>query len=299
LQVAKTVDAEILNFDSRQVYADFPCVTAQPSAQEQKRCRHHLYGFLPTKKSMDAGKFTGLARSVIQDIFCRGKLPILVGGTGLYLRALVYGLAPIPDIPQEMHDQIMNECRTYGPEALYRRLQAEDPETAARLHPRDRQRITRALEVKAGTGRPLSWWIREYPCDTPRYTCLHLGLWADLEELTPRLEARIEQMMAQGAMQEIERAWDGCPDESAPGWSGIGCFELLQVLLGRWSWPEARQAWLKNTRAYAKRQLTWFKKVPDIHWLGWTEVNLVSSPWFQERVNRLLRGEPGCASITY
>jgi tRNA dimethylallyltransferase len=128
---------------------------------------------------------------------------------------------------------------------------------------------------------------------------LYLGLWADLEELTPRLEARIEQMMAQGAMQEIERAWDKCPEESAPGWSGIGCWELLQVLLGRWSWPEARQAWLKSTRAYAKRQLTWFKKVPDIHWLGHTGVNLVSSPWFQERVNRLLGTNRDVRPINY
>lgn len=289
LQLAEAVKAEIVNFDSRQVYADFPCVTAQPSAQEQERCRHHLYGFLPTNESMDAGRFAGLARSVIQDIHSRGKLPILVGGTGLYLRALIYGLAPIPDIPRETHDQIMIECRTLGPEVLHQRLQVEDPETAARLHPRDKQRITRALEVRAETGRPLSWWIREYPCDTPRYSSLTLGLWAGLKELIPRLEARIEQMIALGAMQEIERAWHRYPEENAPGWSGIGCWELLQKFLGRWSWTEARQNWLKNTRAYAKRQLTWFKKEPGIYWLGHEDGNAVSSPWFQKSLDRVLK----------
>jgi len=266
LQVAENIEAEIVNCDSRQVYADFPCITAQPSEEDQARCPHHLYGFLPTDQAMDAGRFVTLAQKVIHDVQARGKLPILVGGTGLYLRALIYGLAPIPDIPRAIHTRIQTQCREQGPEELHRRLQAADPETADRLHPRDKQRITRALEVQAATQRPLSWWIRMYPCDKPRYDALTIGLWADLESLAPGLKERIERMWAKGAFQEAARAWQKCPQENAPGWSGIGCWELLQVLLGRWSGPEAKQEWLKNTRAYAKRQLTWFKKESGIRW---------------------------------
>ncbi|MGM0539751.1 MAG: tRNA (adenosine(37)-N6)-dimethylallyltransferase MiaA [Thermodesulfobacteriota bacterium] len=266
LQVARELDAEIVNCDSRQVYADFPCITAQPSAEEKARCAHHLYGFLPSTKSMDAGKFVRMAQDVLADLQSRGKLPVLVGGTGLYMRSLVYGLAPIPDIPQDIHERILTLCQEQGPGKLHHRLQDEDPDTASRLHPHDWQRITRALEVYAATGRPLSWWIRMHPCDQPRYAAKSIGLWSDLEVLTPFLQARIENMCAQGAVQEVEQAWRRCPDESVPGWSGIGCWELLQAFLGRWSLEEAKRAWLKNTRAYAKRQLTWFKKEPSIDW---------------------------------
>jgi len=266
LRVAQEVDAEIVNCDSRQVYADFPCITAQPSAEEKARCVHHLYGFLPSTEPMDAGKFVRLARDVLFDLQSRGKLPILVGGTGLYMRSLVYGLAPIPDIPKDIHERVLALCQEQGPEKLHRRLQDEDPDTAARLHPRDWQRITRALEVSAATGQPLSWWIRMHPCDQPRYAAKNIGLWPELDALTPQLQARIENMCAQGAMQEVELAWRRCPDESAPAWSGIGCWELLQAFSGRWSLEEAKRIWLKNTRAYAKRQLTWFKKESNIEW---------------------------------
>lgn len=266
IQVAQEVDAEIVNCDSRQVYADFPCITAQPSAEEKARCAHHLYGFLPSTESMDAGKFVRLAQDILADLQSRGKLPVLVGGTGLYMRSLVYGLAPIPDIPKDIHEHILTLCQEQGPETLHHRLQDEDPDTASRLHPNDWQRITRALEVHAATGRPLSWWIRMHPCDHPRYAAKCIGLWSDLEVLTPFLQARIENMCAQGALREVEQAWRRCPDESAPGWSSIGCWELLQAFWGRWSLEEAKRTWLRNTRAYAKRQLTWFKKEPSIAW---------------------------------
>ena len=267
LQAAERVGAEIVNCDSRQVYADFPGITAQPSIQDRARYVHHLYGFLPTSRSISAGRFADLAREVIKDIQARGRLPILVGGTGLYLRAIIYGLAPIPDISEPIRSRIARECDQHGPEVLHARLRTLDPKSANRLHPRDRQRITRALEVRAATGYSLSWWLQTYPCDQPIYRTLRLGLWSDLEALTPGLEARIDRMCELGAMQEVDQAWQRCPDEKAPGWSGIGCFELLQVLLGRWSMDQAKKRWLHNTRAYAKRQLTWFQKDPDIVWM--------------------------------
>ncbi|WP_027370178.1 tRNA (adenosine(37)-N6)-dimethylallyltransferase MiaA [Desulfovermiculus halophilus] len=267
LQIAERAGAEIVNCDSRQVYADFPCITAQPSDRDRSRCAHHLYGFLPTEEAIDAGRFIALARPVLEDIHSRGRLPLLVGGTGLYLKALIYGLAPIPEIPSEIRERIEAECKELGPEALHRRLQEVDPESADRLHFRDRQRIARALEVVAATGKSLTWWLRTYPCDQPRYSALKVGLWTDLEDLTPLLKARIGRMLDRGAMQEVEAAWKGCSDEHAPGWSGIGCWELLQVFLGRWSQAEAESVWVKNTRAYAKRQLTWFKKEQDVQWV--------------------------------
>jgi tRNA dimethylallyltransferase len=245
---------------------------------------------LPTEEAIDAGRFTALARPVLEDIHSRGRVPVLVGGTGLYLKALIYGLAPIPEIPSEIRERIGAECRDRGSEALHRRLQEKDPESADRLHPRDRQRIARALEVVTATGKPLTWWLRTYPCDQPRYSFVKVGLWTDLEVLTPLLKARIGKMLARGAMQEVEAAWQGCPDEHAPGWSGIGCWELLQVLLGRWSQAEAESAWVMNTRAYAKRQLTWFKKEQDVHWVQPGDVPMFFNSRLWEKICGLMPG---------
>ena len=288
VQIAQRVQGEIVNCDSRQVYSDFPCITAQPGAEDHAQCAHHLYGFLPTHEAMHAGRFMDLARQKIEELRCRKVLPILVGGTGLYLRALIYGLAPIPRVPPEVHDQIQRECAVSGPQALHRRLQTVDAQSAARIHPRDGQRITRALEVHAATGRSLSWWMRTYPCDQPRYSALVLGLESDLQSLVPRLEHRIERMCTQGALQEVERAWINCPQESAPGWTGIGCWDLLQAYLGKATLAEAKDIWLKKTRAYAKRQLTWFRKEKGILWCSELE---------EETVIRMVWEwmDPGCS----
>jgi len=269
LYLARHFDAEVVNFDSRQVYRDVPIVTAQPSPAEQAVCPHHLYGYLCSDVPVQAGSFVETVRDRIADITARGKLPLLVGGTGLYLKTLIQGIAPIPEIPQEIRERIETMCVSMGSSVLYQRLEGEDPEYAARIHPHDRQRICRALEVLEGTGHPLSWWHRQ-PDRQPavKVRSLKLGVRVDMQELKPLLAKRIRIMLELGAVQEMRNAYAVCPDRRAPAFTGIGCPELLAHLLDHVDLEETKRVWLQKTRAYAKRQTTWFKRDQEITWFA-------------------------------
>jgi tRNA dimethylallyltransferase len=265
LALAKAFPAGVINLDSRQVYRDFPIVTAQPTAEEQSQCPHRLYGFLDSREKVAAGVFAERCNEEIRAFAAEGRLSLLVGGAGLYLRALLEGLAPIPRTPPELMAALLRALEKQGLPALRRRLEQLDPEYAAKIHPNDTQRTLRALEVFEHTGKSFSWWHKQ-PTGAPSYRPLKLGLSMSLEALRPRLGARIERMLEAGALDEIRQAHERCPDRSAPAWSGIGCAELLAWRLGEISLDHAKDLWLKNTRAYAKRQLTWFKCDADILW---------------------------------
>lgn len=256
----------VVNADSRQIYADFPIVTAQPEAHETALCPHLLYGFLPTAEKLGAGEFVRLAQNAIAREHDQGRLCILAGGTGMYLKSLLRGIAAIPPVPPEIDAHWKARVKSEGSQKLHPLLAEIDPAYAARIHPNDPQRIARALAVHEATGRPFSWW-HEQPLPDAPYSPLVLGLTKPLAELEARLKERISLMLERGAREEIERAWARCPDEKAPGWSGIGCRELLALHLGRLSPDEATALWLKNTRAYAKRQMTWFRALADVLWL--------------------------------
>lgn len=258
----------VVNFDSRQVYADFPLITAQPDAEERAACPHHLYGFLPTEEKMTAARFVELAVEKIEEVRADGRLPVLVGGTGMYLRSLLSGIAPIPEIPDAIRSRVLERIRTEGPQKLHAELTRLDPDYAARIHPNDTQRNARAAEVYAATGRTMTWWHTESEHTPAPYDALKVGMRIALDELEPHLARRIGVMLEQGALAEAEAALEKCPDPDAPGWTGIGCAELLAFLRGESSLERAREKWVKNTRAYAKRQLTWFRKERDIHWFA-------------------------------
>ncbi len=265
LALATELGGGVVNFDSRQVYAGLEVVTAQPTARERAVCPHALYGYLPIDTPVRAGAFAGEIMEQARCFRDQGLTPILVGGTGLYLKSLVDGLAPIPDIDPHVREDMVHECRTHGSQVLHGRLQLIDPDYAARIHPNDPQRICRALEVFAATGQTLTWWHGQ----TRRpagLRVLKIGITADLASLTPRLARRIDLMLEAGAQEEVRLAYEGCPDRFAPGFSGIGCPELLAVLLDGSSLEQARRDWLRSTRAYAKRQLTWFNRDDEIFW---------------------------------
>jgi tRNA dimethylallyltransferase len=265
LALASQLGGAVVNFDSRQVYRGLDVVTAQPTAVERAVCPHALYGYLPLDISVRAGAFSDEILRQAREYRKQGLVPILVGGTGLYLKSLVEGLAPIPDIDPHIRENVVRECRDEGSQVLHGRLQLVDPDYAAKIHPNDPQRICRALEVFAATGRTLTWWHGQ----TRRPSglrVLKIGLQADLATLTPRLDRRIGLMLEAGAQEEVRLAFEGCPDRCAPGFSGIGCPELLSVLLDGVDLGQARRDWLRNTRAYAKRQLTWFHKDREIFW---------------------------------
>ncbi|WP_027174874.1 tRNA (adenosine(37)-N6)-dimethylallyltransferase MiaA [Desulfovibrio aminophilus] len=266
LAAAREIPAVVVNFDSRQVYADLPIVTAQPDAEERAVCPHRLYGFLPTAESLTAAAFAELARREVREAAGAGRLPILVGGTGLYLRAILHGLAPIPPIPAEVREAVLARLRGEGAPTLHAELTRLDPEYAARIHPNDSQRNARALEVFLATGKTLTWWHHEGSEAAP-FQPLLLGLGTDVAALEPLLAARVRAMLAAGALEEVRQAFERCPDPEASGFSGIGCPELLAHLRGECGLDEAVARWIKNTRAYAKRQFTWFRAVPGLRWL--------------------------------
>lgn len=258
LELARELNGEIINADSRQAYADFPLITAQPDEDEKKAAPHHLYAFLASREKLDACAWAKLALQKIRELHSRGKMPLLVGGSGFYFQTLLAPLPSIPDIAPEIGAFYAEKIRALGSPVLHGILSQIDPAYASKIHPNDKQRIQRALEVYSGTGKTFSWW-HERSRPSPRCAGPLFMLNCSLTDLVPRLKRRLEQMQARGALAEIIRAWKKCPDRSAPAWSGIGCREGLDYLMGRSSWQEWQHLWLSNTRAYAKRQLTWFR----------------------------------------
>jgi len=268
IAIAGRLPASVVNFDSRQVYHDFPIITAQPDADERAACPHHLYGFLPTEEKMNAARFVELAVDKIEEVRGQGRLPILVGGTGLYLRSLLSGIAPIPKISEDVRRKVLERVAKEGPQVLHAELSQTDPDYAAKIHPNDTQRNARAAEVWLSTGRTMTWWHTESEHAPAPYDALKVGMRIPLSDLEPHLAARIDIMLERGALDEARVAYARCPAPDAPGWTGIGCAELLGFLRGGLTLAEAREKWVRNTRAYAKRQITWFNKEVDIHWFA-------------------------------
>jgi tRNA dimethylallyltransferase len=256
----------VINADSRQLYRDFPVITAQPGPEERAACPHELYGCLETEEKSSAAQWAEKAEKALRDVAGNGRLPILTGGTGLYLRALLDGMADIPPPDPGIAARLLRECRERGSGVLHARLKECDPLYAARIHPNDRQRIVRALEVWESTGHAFSWWHGRTP-EPARRDVLRLGIGLPLGELAPLLGKRIRAMLKAGAMEEGLAALKRCPDLTAPGWTGIGCAEVGACLTGLTGLEECVDAWERNTRAYAKRQWTWFRADRRIRWL--------------------------------
>ena len=190
-----------------------------------------------------------------------------MGGTGLYFKALLEGIASIPEVPTSVSAHWQAECAAKGSPALHRLLALHDPEYAAKIHPNDRQRIPRALEVWQATGKPFSWWHKEAQASSS-YRPIKVGVSLPMADLEPVLKRRIDVMLEQGALEEARQAMERCPNPAAPGWSGIGCREIWEYLSGACTLEECQETWYRNTRAYAKRQNTWFRADPEITWFS-------------------------------
>lgn len=284
LELVGALPVSVVNTDSRQVYRDFPVITAQPSPEERAVCPHCLYGFLPVGQKLGAGEYARIAALTVADERAKARLPVLVGGTGLYFRALLDGIAPIPPVPEAVSVHWQGRMAAEGSQAMHGLLAGRDPEYAAKIHPNDRQRIGRALEVLEATGRTLTWWHSAALPQSPYRAC-KVGIGLSLAELEPALAGRIDVMLERGALEEARAAMQVCGDPAAPGWSGIGCAEVYRHLSGELSLEECRELWLKNTRAYAKRQLTWFRADKAIRWFAPHEAKAV-----REYVLRAMEG---------
>jgi tRNA dimethylallyltransferase len=258
LRLADEVGGVIVNADSMQVYAEIEILTARPSAAEQGEVAHRLYGHVPVAEAYSVGRYVREAEAALAEVSARGLVPIFVGGTGLYLKALLEGLSPIPAIPPAIREYWRSEADRIGPAKLHRKLADRDAVTASRLSPTDPQRIVRALEVIDATGRPLWEWQKEpgRPVLKPEAT-VRLVVEPDRAALHARAEARFERMMAAGALDEAQRIAALHLDPALPAMRALGLRPLLAHLAGQMSREDAVAEGKAETRRYIKRQVTW------------------------------------------
>ena len=259
VRLAEEVGGVIVNADSMQVYADLSILTARPTASDEARCKHHLFGFLDAATPCSAGLWHRRARGICLEISASGQVPIVVGGTGLYLKTFREGLAPIPDIPRDVRERVRQRLATRGPEALHADLGRIDPDLAAVLAATDSQRIVRAHEVHEATGTRLSEWMtrsREGGWEGPLW---QLSLLPDRSPLFERAVARFDGMMAAGALEEAAAFAARRLAPSLPVTRCVGLASLTAHLDGRLTLEEACEEAKRATRRYARRQFTWFR----------------------------------------
>jgi tRNA dimethylallyltransferase len=265
LALAAGIGAEIVNADSLQLYRELDIGTAKPTIEERARVPHHLIDVADPPEPYDAARYCREGRAVLEDCFRRGAPPLVVGGTGLYLKALLSGLFPQGEPAPGVRERVRRELGTLGLPVLYARLLHLDPATASRLHPHDTYRIIRALEVIAATGKPLSEFINAHRFQDEPFEVLKLGLKLDREELYRRIELRVEVMLAAGWLDEVEGLLRRYPPTLKP-LQALGYRHLINYLTGRWGWEETLTLLTRDTRRYAKRQLTWFGSDPAVRW---------------------------------
>ncbi len=265
LALAERLGAEIVNADSLQVYRELDIGTAKPTLKERAEVPHHLVDVADPTEPYDADRYSREGREVLAGLHHRGAPPLVAGGTGLYLKALLYGLFPEGEPRPEIREALRRDLQRLGLEELYRRLARLDPATAARLHPHDTYRILRALEVIEATGQPLSELFAAHRFRDCPYRVLKLGLELPKTELKDRIEARVEAMLAQGLLAEVEGLLSRYSPDLKP-LNSLGYRHLIKFLQGRWSWEEAIDRLKIDTRHYSKRQLTWFKADPEVNW---------------------------------
>lgn len=268
LTLAERMNGWVINADSMQVYADWRALTARPSPEEEARAPHRLYGHVAADEPYSAGDWTRDVARAMVEAGGAGATPIIVGGTGLYFRALTRGLAPIPEIPDEVREEA--EARAADPAALYALLAAADPATARGLDPNNPVRLSRAWEVLQATGRGLSdWWREAAPPLLPLSDCVALRLTSDRDWLYARCDDRFDRMLAEGALEEAQRVAALSPPPGAGVLKPVGAAELLAHVRGEMTLEEAASRAKMATRRYAKRQMTWIRNQMD----GWAEVD--------------------------
>jgi tRNA dimethylallyltransferase len=276
LALAEACAGEIVNTDSLQVYRGFDIGTAKPGAAERARAPHHLLDVAAPEEAYSAGRYVEDARAAIAGIVARGHVPILCGGTGLYYRALVYGLAHVPPVPADVQAGVERRLVAGGTAAAHAALATVDPEAAAAIHPNDPVRIARALAVHEATGRPLSGYRRAQPFAAEAPRLFAVGLHWERAALYARIERRVQAMLAQGWVAEVQGLLaHGCGPALKP-MQAIGYREIAQWLGDQGAAalsgpapaapPELAERIARRTRQYAKRQLTWFRKHPEVHW---------------------------------
>lgn len=270
LELAKILHGEIVSADSMQVYRGMNIGTDKPSAAARRRIRHHLLDILDPAEEFSAYEFRRLALEALEDIVRRGKIPIVAGGTGLYVKALLDGISPQPGKNEEVRRGLLQKAASEGLDALHARLARIDPVVARRVHPHDEKRIVRALEVHEISGRRLSDWESETTgLDRLGFRSLVFGIRRERDALYREIDRRVESMFRKGLVKEAGKLYKR-KRLSLTARQAIGYGELFDHFEGKADLPEAKARIQRHTRNLAKRQLIWFRRDPRIRWIDQT-----------------------------
>ena len=282
IQLAKEIGGEIVSCDSMQVYKDMDIGTAKPTREEQEGIPHHMLSVAEPWEDFSVSRYCAMADPIVEDILRRGKSPIIVGGTGLYMDALIRGNAFAPCPSTGRREELEALAASQGIEAVIEKLQKVDPESAARLHPSDQKRIIRAMEVYLETGMTITEHNRKTQEIPPKYQPIRFALTdRQRQTLYDRIDRRVDAMVEAGLMEEIQGLLARGIPEKCTAMQAIGYKEFVAALHGECSMDEAARQVKQSSRRYAKRQLTWFRRNPENIWLiredGQTSMEILES----------------------
>ncbi len=289
LELAERLGTEIISADSMQIYRGMAIGTAQPTEVELARVRHHFVGMVDPGTVYSAGDFQRDARRVVAQLNASGKMAVVAGGSGLYIEALIQGLFEGPGRDDAFRARLRQEADVVGLPALYARLQQVDPEYASRIHPGDYRRIERALEVFSLTGEPASRLHREHRAHAAPLAAIRVAIDMPRSQLYARIDRRVERMMEAGFLDEVHNLLDAGHEADLTRIRSLGYREMAGYLRGRQTLDDAVALMQRNTRRFAKRQLTWFRHSPGVHWFPVTEGTAI--PRLADRVMALLDHE--------
>lgn len=267
LELALRLDTEIISADSMQVYRGMEIGTAAPTPQEQALVKHHFVSILDPGEEFSAGLFERMAREVVDLLNARGRVAVVAGGAGLYVRALLEGLFPGPGKDDSIRARLHREAEEGGVAPLYARLELCDPGYAGVINPNDLRRVVRALEVYELTGQPLSRLHADHQKTSMPLDAVQVAFDWPREELYARIDARVDAMFQRGYVDEVRALLDGGYEKHLYRLRSLGYREIAAHLAGKQTFADAVEAMKQNTRRFAKRQLTWFRADPDIHWM--------------------------------
>ncbi len=269
MELARELNGAVINADSMQVYAELPILTAQPDAAARAAVPHRLYGVLSAAEICSAARWADMAWAAVDDAVREGQQPIIVGGTGVYIQALMRGLAPVPEIPPEIRAETRKLMQELGPAAFHARLAGRDPAGAARLQPTDPQRLARAWEVLEATGRSLADWQAEGAPARQDVEFLPFVLEHRREALYEAIDRRFALMVQGGALEEVSMLSRMALPAQVPALKALGVQELLSHLAGDIDLAAAIAAGQQSSRRYAKRQMTWFRnQLPEANFIS-------------------------------
>ena len=266
IDLAQHFEGQIIGADSMQVYKHMDIGTAKPTAAERARVVHHMVDFVEPDEPFDAAQYAARAREKIIELDQQRITPFVVGGTGLYIKALLYGLFDEKVSDPEIRDRLKAEAGTHGIQFLHERLGRQDPETANRLHPNDTYRILRALEVVAATGQAISKHHKKHGFFDQPFASLKIGLEMDRTLLYERINRRVDAMISAGFLDEVKSLMARGYSADLKPMQSIGYRHMLDYIEGRLNWAECVRTMKRDHRRYAKRQLTWFGADPEIIW---------------------------------